>query len=164
MAEEGVDAVRIEALARRLKVTKGGFYGHYRDRQALLDAVVVRWEERGTEEVIRDVEAAAQTAEARAEALWSLATRDDFRVELAIRDWARRDEQVREAVARVDRRRMAYLRDLFGDLGFKGIDREGRCLLVYSLLIGDHFIASDSRRYSRHGVLEACRRVVGADR
>ena len=35
MAEEGVDAVRVEAVARRIGVTKGGFYGHFADRQAL---------------------------------------------------------------------------------------------------------------------------------
>lgn len=162
MAEEGVDAVRVEAVARRIGVTKGGFYGHFADRQALLSAIVAQWEDRGTEAIIAEIDEEHTDAAARAEALWERATRDGLAVELAIRDWARRDERIAETVARVDRRRMSYLRAIFADMGFKGIDREARCLMVYSLLIGDHFIALESRRYSRRGVLDACRRVVAA--
>ena len=36
LATGGVDAVRVEALAKTLGVTKGGFYGYFADREALL--------------------------------------------------------------------------------------------------------------------------------
>src|SRR5829696_2935770 len=52
MVEGGIDAVAVEPLARRLGVTKGSFYWHFRDRRALLDATLERWQEESTEERI----------------------------------------------------------------------------------------------------------------
>src|SRR5215217_5141721 len=49
MAEGGIDAVAVEPLARRLGVTKGSFYWHFKDRRALLEATLEGWEEESTE-------------------------------------------------------------------------------------------------------------------
>ena len=161
LAKGGVQAVRVEAVARRLGVTKGGFYGYFKSRRKLLDAIVAHWEQVGTEAVIAAVEAAACDAHDRGERLWAIAIQEGVGgTELAIRAWARRDEEVRAVVKRVDDRRMQYLRGLFGDLGFEGIERETRCMLVYSLLIGDHFIAASHGRYGRKRVLTECRALL----
>jgi AcrR family transcriptional regulator len=53
----GLAAVAVEPLARRLGATKGSFYWHFKNRDALIEAAVLRWERRGTEEVIADIEA-----------------------------------------------------------------------------------------------------------
>src|ERR671916_708238 len=52
MAEGGIEAVAVEPLARRLGVTKGSFYWHFKDRRALLEAMLGRWERESTEAVI----------------------------------------------------------------------------------------------------------------
>src|SRR5512145_1401917 len=44
IAEQGVAAVAVEPLARRLGVTKGSFYWHFPSREALLSAALERWE------------------------------------------------------------------------------------------------------------------------
>ena len=56
LAAGGPDAVQIESLARALGVSKGGFYGYFADRRALLDEVLDTWESRSTERVIEQVE------------------------------------------------------------------------------------------------------------
>ena len=160
LGEGGVDAVRVEALARELGVTKGGFYGHFEDRESLLEAILDGWEKVGTQSIIDAVDLLQASPAGRLEALWDLATSDGIEPELAIRDWARRDDDARAVVERVDRRRMAYLRGLFGELGFEGVELEARCLLFYSLLIGDHFIAADHKKLSRKRVLATCRELV----
>src|SRR5688572_32824461 len=92
LAAGGPDAVRVEALARALGVTKGGFYNHFGDRPALLDEMLDAWEELGVDQVIERVEAAGGDARDRLRRLFALTSsaRDLLRVELAIRDWARR--------------------------------------------------------------------------
>src|SRR5690348_17786797 len=50
LSDKGVDDVGIESLAKRLGVTKGSFYWHFKDRAALLTAVLRRWQQRRSEE------------------------------------------------------------------------------------------------------------------
>jgi hypothetical protein len=52
LAAGGPDAVRVEALAQALGVTKGGFYGHFADRGALLAEMLDSWEQKATDEVL----------------------------------------------------------------------------------------------------------------
>ena len=74
-------------------------------------------------------------------------------VDLAVRDWARRDKRGARRLKRVDNRRMDYLRSLFVHLGEDEEDVEVRCLLFYSLWIGSHFIAADHPRRTRADVI-----------
>ena len=154
LAAGGPDAVRIEPLARALGVTKGGFYGYYSDRRALLDELLEAWERTSVDEVIEHVEGSGGDARAKLRRLSELAGSrrgEPLRIDLAIRDWARRERRVARRLKRVDNRRMAYLRRLFGDLrhGDDADEVEVRCLLFYSLWIGSHFIAADHPGRSR---------------
>ena len=56
LAAGGPDAVRVEALAQALGVTKGGFYGHFADRNALLEDMLDTWERKAIDEVLERVE------------------------------------------------------------------------------------------------------------
>ena len=55
MASEGVEAVRIVDLAKRLKISKSGFYWHFRDRPSLLDAIKIFWVSEFTQKIMSDV-------------------------------------------------------------------------------------------------------------
>ncbi len=154
LAVGGVDSVRVERLARALGVTKGSFYWHFEDRKALLEAVVDAWETAGTEAVIDAVEREGGDARTRARALWAQTSGDDnLTAELALRDWGRRDPEVAARVERVDNRRMDYLRSLLGELFGDTDDVEAKAMLLYSLLIGNYFIAAKHGRRSRRRVL-----------
>lgn len=56
LAAQGIDGVRVEPLAKQLAVTKGSFYWHFKDRAALVEAVLARWERRGTQDVIDELD------------------------------------------------------------------------------------------------------------
>src|SRR5216117_2195540 len=104
----GPDAVRIEKLAQALSVTKGGFYWHFEDRRALLEAMLDAWERVVIDEVIERVEGEAGDARAKLRRLFALAGSggDLMKIELAIREWARRDKAVTKRLTRIDNRRM----------------------------------------------------------
>ena len=75
-------------------------------------------------------------------------------MELALRDWSRRDSDVAERLDRVDNRRMEWLRSLFGQFCVDENDVEARSMLAYSLLIGSYFIAAQHGEYTRSQVLQ----------
>lgn len=148
LADGGPDAVRVEALAAKLGVTKGGFYWHFADRGALLEEMLDAWERVGVDDVITRVEERGGDARAKLRGLFAIASAGDriLRIDLAVRDWARRDPAVKRRLRRVDTRRMAYLRTLFGDV-VPGDDDEvqARALTAFTLFVGHHFVATGRR-------------------
>jgi AcrR family transcriptional regulator len=155
LAEGGPDAVRIEALAQALAVSKGGFYGHFPDRAALLTEMLDTWEARSTDDVLRRVEERGGDVRSRIRLAGALTfSAELLPVDLAIRDWARRDPAVAGRLGRVDNKRMDYLRQLFGAICADDGEVEARSLLAFSLMIGQHFLAADHGTRSRAEVLD----------
>ncbi|KOT93234.1 TetR family transcriptional regulator [Streptomyces sp. NRRL F-5755] len=145
MAAKGVDAVRIEALAKALGVTKGGFYGYFTDRNALLEAMLDTWEQESVGEVLERVRNLDDEPREKIRLAGQLTLSADrlLPVDLAIRDWARRDEAAAERLRRVDNARMTLLREMISTFCDDPDEIEARSLLAFSLAIGSHFLATD---------------------
>ena len=159
LAVGGPDAVRVEALAQARGVTKGGFSGHFADRNALLEEMLDSWERKATDEVLERVERTGGDVRARLRRAGALTfSAEQLPIDLAIRDWARRDPAVAERLRRVDNRRMEYLRLLFGALCPDEGEVEARSVLAFSLVIGHHFMAADHGARSHADVLELAAR------
>ncbi|MEU1232202.1 helix-turn-helix domain-containing protein [Streptomyces sp. NPDC005828] len=160
LADSGPDAVRVEALAKRIGVTKGGFYGYFADRDALLAAMLDTWEREATDQVIDRVRHDADADEGSdPRALITLAgmltfSGDRLRpIDLAVRDWARRDEDVAARLRRVDNRRMELLREMIGTFCPDPDEVEARSLIAFCVAIGHHFLAADHPGRTRAEVL-----------
>jgi AcrR family transcriptional regulator len=155
LAAGGPDAVRIEGLARALGVTKGGFYWHFDGRPALLEEMLDAWERAVIDEVERRVESEGGDARTKLGRLFALASssRDLLKIEMAIRDWARRDKTVAKRLRRIDNRRMEYVRSLFAGFCADEDEVEVRSLLAMSLFIGAPLIAADFKGRSRTDTL-----------
>ncbi len=162
LAAGGPDAVRIEPLAQALGVTRGGFYWHFADRRALLEEMLDTWERASTDEVIERVERKGGDARAKLRLAGALTFTEWLApIDLAVRDWARREAAVAERLRRVDNRRMEYLRLLFGTFCPDEEEVEARSMLAFALLIGNHFMATDHGARSRAEVLDlAVRRLL----
>jgi AcrR family transcriptional regulator len=144
LAAGGPDAVSVEALARALGVTKGGFYGHFADRTALLTEMLDTWERASIDEVLARVEHTSGDVRRRLRLAGALTfSAELLPVDLAIRAWARHDAAVAGRLRRVDNRRMDYLRTLFGAICDDQETVEARCVLAFTLAIGHHFLAAD---------------------
>lgn len=161
LADGGPDGVRIETLAHTLGVTKGGFYGHFADRRELLAEMLDMWEREVTDSITDQVESGADNQDARTklrrlfEIVADATPPIGVAVDLAIRDWARRDREVAQRLRRVDNRHMAYLRVLFGEFCADELEVEARCLIIMSVRIGDHLVAADDATHSRAEVLKS---------
>ena len=156
LADGGPEAIRIEALAACLGVSKGGFYWHFKDRAALLEEMLDSWEQSVVGEVIAEIEGESEEPRAKLRRLFELAASSPslLPVELALRDWSRRDDEVAARLHRVDNRRMEYLRSLFGPICVDEGDVEARSILAFSLFIGSNFILADHPGRSRSQILQ----------
>ena len=155
LAAGGPDAVRVEVLAQALGVTKGGFYGQFADRNALLEEMLDTWERKSTDEVLERVERRGGDVRAKLRRAGALTfSADLLPIDLAVRDWARRDQAVAERLRRVDNRRMRYLRQLFSAICRDQDEAEARSILAFSLVIGHHFMAADHGPRSHAETLE----------
>jgi AcrR family transcriptional regulator len=120
LAEGGLDAVRVEALARDLGMTKGSFYWHFADRAALLETLLEQWES-GALELLDAAESAEE------EDRLGVFFRGLPRAGGAVSDaevfaWARRDRAVAERVSVVERKRLAFLKDQLSRQGASLMD------------------------------------------
>jgi AcrR family transcriptional regulator len=162
LAAGGPDAVRIEPLAQALGVSRGGFYWQFAGRPELLEAMLDTWERATTEEVVERLDREGGDARTKLRRLFELTSARVIRTDLAIRDWARRDPAVARRLRRIDNRRMDGLRSLFAAICPDPDDVEARCLLCFSLLIGNHFIAADHGARSRPDVVDLALSRLGA--
>ncbi|MBB4966126.1 TetR/AcrR family transcriptional regulator [Saccharothrix violaceirubra] len=152
LVEGGPDAVRVETLATALGVTKGGFYGYFAGRPALLDELLDEWERRCTDDVLARVEAEGGDARDRLRRAGGLTSSEDLhRLDLAVRQWARRDEAVAARLRRIDAVRLDFLRRMFATFVADPDEVEARSTLMFTLAIGRHFLAADAEAVRRAG-------------
>ena len=143
LAAGGIDAVRVEPLAKALDITKGSFYWHFADRRALIDAMLASWAS-GRIAAIRaqatDHGPPATVLRELADLYTHRANMRGLAIELAIRSLARGDEQAAKAVRNVDRERLRQVAYHFACMGWPAADAQARAILFYSYLFGQSLL------------------------
>ena len=151
LADDNVEALRVDTLAERLGVTKGSFYWHFKGREDLLYEVVEAWRLRMTSEIRALIVDTSGTPWERLERLLriSISARRDVPggpFEMTLRDWARRDGKVAEVVRHVDKERADFLRQLYQDAGLSEADAEDFSELHIAFVIGTRItLAAEDR-------------------
>ena len=139
LIDGGVEAVRVMPLAERLSLSRTSFYWHFPDRQALLDALVARWQEKNTANLVGRTMAYADTI---TEAVfnvfdcWITPALFDSRLEFAIRNWAQATPTLAQVLAESDRQRLVALRAMFARFGFSDGQSDIRARTLYLTQVG----------------------------
>ncbi len=132
----GAQAVSVEAIARELGSTKGSFYWHFANREALLSAALARWEEQYTGRVIAGLESIPSARERLVRLLREANTSESsWRIHVAL-GASTGDPIVAEALARVSERRIEYLEACYRGLGSSKAKARRQALLAYSAYLG----------------------------
>lgn len=137
LAEEGIKALTIDRLCRRLGVTRGSFYWHFSDmktyRRALIDTwAAVRDEDRG----FFDALSADPPRQRLSRMLTAMVGPRHWILERAMREWARSEPAVAAAVRESDRRVVAAVRQAFLDDGFDSEEADMRANATFAAGIG----------------------------
>ena len=147
----GVDAVRVDTLAKQMKITRGSFYYHFKSRDELLAAILDNWRAHATEDVIRNLRNAHQSPVQQLQHLLELPAhgqraKEAAAIELAIRGWARRDKQARQAMDEVDSHRLTYIESLLMQLGISEQEADARAYLIYSYQLSQSLLPQHNER------------------
>ena len=129
--EEGVEAIRVERIARELGISKSGFYWHFKDRDDLRTQIFDYWVHEFNEVVTENPTLREGAPRRRLEeTMLMLLEHDLTRYEVPMRAWADVDPAIGRRVRLVYRRRLVFLREIFRDLGFAGDELEMRARLL----------------------------------
>jgi AcrR family transcriptional regulator len=119
----GPQAIKIEAIARELRVSKGSFYWHFKNAPVFKRAMLSHWIDTATNSVIGETGEGAPDPHEQLRRLVKIATSDRSDpyggklAEAAIRDWARYDADAASALKAADCQRLRFLRTLFAASG-----------------------------------------------
>lgn len=143
IARSGLRGVAVEPLARHLGVTKGSFYWHFANREALLERALQLWEKQETDEVLKHAEQAANPHD-RVRRLISQvnASKRASRIYQALSS-ATGDPMIAAYVRRVSERRLHFLLESYAALGLSAADARQWALLTYSVFLGTLQIRRD---------------------
>jgi AcrR family transcriptional regulator len=153
LARAGVEGVRVEVLAKNLGVTKGGFYRRFKDRAALLDAMLRDWSSGRIAAIEQQASLDGETARGRLKALIRLYSErmntEGMAIELAIRQWARSDEAAAGAVASVDAARLKNVALLYRSTGLSSDEADAQAFLFYCFIFGQSLLFLDRGQRKR---------------
>ena len=142
LSKEGKAKLRIETLTKKLGVTKGSFYWHFRDRAEFVRSLAAYWAEFSTNQVIEFINQVQGDASDRLLGLMEFLYRKNLgRYDIAMRAWAAQVPAVARTVKKVDKLRLTLVRSLFAELGFKGQELEMRArtfVVFHSLELGSY--------------------------
>ena len=162
----GIEGVRVEVLAERLGITKGGFYRRFRDRRALLDALLATWTRERIAAVEQQTRLGGATARERLKSVIRLYSErlnpEGVAIELAIRQWARADATALAAVATVDAARLKNVAQLYSELGLAPEEAQARAVLFYAFIFGQSLLVLGQPPRKRASLTAMCAEFLTA--
>ena len=152
LIDEGIAGLKVDRLANRLHVTRGGFYNYFQDRDDLLGQLLTHWE--ASSRFLPEDPPPPQPQDA---AMWldrliaRLIEADgyDYQFDLAVREWARSDKRAEWAVERADVARLATLQRFFEAIGYDDETATIRARVFYYHQIGYYTIGVRQRASER---------------
>lgn len=148
LGQKGAGGVRIDAICKKLGVTKGSFYWHFQDREDLMTSVMEYWEENATVGMIDRVES---TIPHPWDCLWHVVDAvvlGDYNVaiEVAVRHWAHEEPSIRARLESIDGQRLGFFRRQFERLEFAPQDADLRAHTLYSITLVREFMHTGETR------------------
>lgn len=160
LASGGIDAVRVDPLAKRLGVTRGSFYWHFKDRAALHTAMLKEWRKQSSYQIGSRIESRTSAPDERLRQTLALPKSSPraqraAAIEFAIRLWSLRDKEAAQAVKHIDHVRLQYYAKLYGEMGFSAEESRKRAFLFYATLMSMAIIVTDDETDVRDKLADA---------
>jgi AcrR family transcriptional regulator len=152
LLDSGVDSVKILPLAKSLNLSRTSFYWFFKDREELLAALISRWREKNTGNIVKQ---SAAYAESLAEAMlnvfdcWLNNDLFDAKFEFAVRSWALQSAEILDEVRRADQVRLDAIGKMFMRFGYAEPAADVRARTTYLVQIGYISMQSEEDIFTR---------------
>jgi len=159
LTKGGPSAIKAEAIARDLGVSKGSFYWHFENVPSLKSRMLSHWQEDATQAIISELDQITGDPKEKLQHLMTISTSGmdtpygGPMAEAAIRDWARYDKSVSGVVKKVDTTRIEYLCGLFQEYGLQKKQSKANARVLYSSLIGLQILSANKLANPRQDLL-----------
>lgn len=158
LVDDGVDAVKILTIGARLNVSRSSFYWYFESRQQLLGALLDEWAAQNTAKI---AEACARPAPAIGAAVCNFflcfvdPAEFDQGLDFAVREWSRRDADLRRRVDDADRQRLGAVTAMFTRYGYDPAEADARARILYFMQLGYHALDVREPIAERMGRIDA---------
>ena len=147
LIDDGYKSVSIIKLAKKLNITRGSFYYHFKDRDDLLDSILEYWRNEWTLRLKKEIDELCVLPEIRILTLIRLIRLSDANFyENAFRAWALHDPKARLVIKTIDDIRLNFVQGLFEEAGFVGIDAENRAQLLIHYEISEQILFTEKSK------------------
>lgn len=139
LIKSGVESVKVMPLAKQLNMSRTSFYWYFEDRDALLNALIQRWQDKNTANMLRQTR---QYAETIGEAVFNLfdcwfdVELFDSHMDFAIRNWAQQSQALKKILEETDQDRIHAIREMFLRFNFSPEQADVRAHTVYFTQVG----------------------------
>ncbi|MEA1672715.1 TetR/AcrR family transcriptional regulator [Nitrospirillum sp. BR 11163] len=155
LVARGIEAVKVDRLAKGFGVTRGSFYWHFKSRGELLQALLTYWQDTNTT-ALRAAVASSTDGIAQFRAVIRVwVDEKDFSpsFDTAVRDWARQAKAVAALLRKVDEERIQLLSGIFRNLGHDEAESAVRARVLYYHQVGYYALAIKESRADRLATL-----------
>jgi len=166
LTDEGIEAVQITRLARKLEVTRGSFYWHFGDRGDLLSTMIEDWRHLNSGVMAEALSGAKSLTDGILAlfTLWIDSEPFNPRLDQAVRNWARRSETIKQTVDTEDAQRIEAISAFFQKFGYRQTEAFVRARVIYFTQIGYYALGVDEPLTQRLDLLETYSRCfTGVD-
>ncbi len=154
LAAEGMQGVRVDRLARDLRIARAGFYWHFKNRRNLLDSMLQYWTDEFTAVVTRNPQLLrGDPAQRLYQTALVILERNLAKYDVAIRDWSAHDKSAAKVVRQVYKMRLDFIRSLFREMGFRGGQLEMRTRLYVCYHSWERAVFQDISKTERRKLL-----------
>ena len=131
----GYSALKAQPLAKKLNVTRGSFYYHFKDLKSFHASVISHWSRVTSGQIAQAAREFGDPSRALDDLLQNT-LRSGEELERAIRSWSTVDRAVAVAVENVDQERIRIAETLLTDAGVEKHTARARANLLYWAAIG----------------------------
>lgn len=150
LRESGIEAVRVERLADKLNVSKSGFYYHFNGRADLSAALLEHWKQLDAVPMSQMRNwGGASPVDVLQKVVETVSLYDLSGLDMAIRNWAATDPDVKKVYRKEAKQRVAHIRRIFESMGFVGDDLEMRVHTFVGYTTTERLVFSDMKPRER---------------